>query len=273
MVRRRAPSTVHQRGFAVLAVAVVIVMIAAAVVIGWSSSVSVGQSVEQDRLQREYLAEVRARLADWYRRELAQIDAVIAAPDPEQVLRGAGIHPRWRLRLQVSDRLQRDGVAHRVLAAWLPGEGDTSSLDIATGVFAPSAGARWVAVSGFELQSMAIAETRARMERLAAQLEVGYRVRYFADPSRDATVNRFRAADCAAPGNDRFPCIDSYQPIASTPLAVLAGLEPQLGFNAWGGAIEVSNRLDSSLTVPYSMALRTSTPWGDALTMVAVAPL
>ena len=260
-----------QRGFAVLAVAVVIVMIAAAIVAGWSTLTSVSQANEQGRSQRDYLSEVGVQLAGWYRREMGWIDAVASAPDPQRVRREAGITPRWRLRVEISDRLLRDGIGYRVMVAWLPGAGDTSVLDAATGVFTPAPNAQWMQVSGFELQSAALGQTRAQMSRLAQQLEIGYRVRHLSDPSRDVSINRFRAVSCAAPGSTEFPCLDSYQPVGATAIPTLAGLDPQLAFNAWGGPVEASNRMDSSLTQPYSMALRTATPWGSQVGMIAVA--
>lgn len=262
-----------QRGFAVLAVAVVIVMIAAAVVVGWSTLTSVGQTHELERHQREYLADVKQQLTRWYERELAQIDALVGAPDPARAVREAGISPRWGLRIAISERVARGAIEHRVIAAWLPAEGDTSVLDGVTGVFAPSRNAQWVTVSGFDLQARALADTQARLARLARKLEAAYRMRYLSDPSRDVTVNRFRAARCASPGTTELPCLDTYLPIDGTPLGQLNGIEPQLTMNAWGLPIEVSNLIDSSQSIPYSMALRTVTPWGAAVSMIAVAPL
>jgi hypothetical protein len=50
-----------------------------------------------------------------------------------------------------------------------------------------------------------------------------------------------------------------------------AGLDPLLGANAWGAPIEVSNGIDASLVIPFSMVLRTAMPWGGALSMFAVS--
>jgi hypothetical protein len=261
----------RQGGYAVLALAVVIVTIAAAVVVGWSTTTTVAQANGLRHAQRAYLLEVRAQVEAWYERELAQVDRDVPAPDPRQVLREAGIAPRWGLRVAISDRLMRDGVAHRVFAAWLPVEGDTSAFDVSTGRFTPSANTQWVSLSGFDLQARALADTRSRLARAARQLEAGYRARLLADPGRDVTVNRFRAASCAAPMAGEIPCIDSYVPIGSTRLAEVAGLEPQAAVNAWGGPVEASNAVDSSWVMPFSMALRTATPWGDTISMRALS--
>jgi hypothetical protein len=260
-----------QRGFAVLAAAVVIVLIAAAVVTGWATLASVAQANDLDRLQREYLSQVRDNLLAWYRRELAQVDAVSAPPGAQLVLRSAGVTPRWRLQIALSERIERDGVAYRVIALWLPGEADASVLDAATGVFTPSPGARWLLVSGFDLQASAMTETRQRLVEVARRLESGYRLRHLADPSRDVEVNRFRAASCAQARPDDWPCLDTYVVLEASGLVAAAGLDARLLRNAWGAPIEASNLLDSSLVSPHSMALRTVTPWGSTLAAVAVA--
>lgn len=260
-----------QHGYAVLAVVATMVTLAATVVVGWATLATRTQSDRLAQVQQDYLDELRAGMLGWYARELALIDRSAEPPDPAAVLRGAGVAARWGLRIAASDRLFRDGVGYRVIVAWLPGEGDASALDPATGRFTASAGARWTLVSGHDLQADALAETRARLDRLARQLESAYRVRLLSDPSRDATVNRFRAVRCAAPSAGELPCIDHYAPVDGSGLAGAVGLDPLLATNAWGTAIEVSNGADSSAVIPFSMALRTAMPWGGVVSMSAVS--
>lgn len=264
-MRRRAS------GYAVLAVVATMVTIAAAVVVGWATLAARVQTDGLAQAQQQYLDEVRVSILGWYARELAQLDRSAVPPDPATVLRGSGVAVRWGLRVAVSERLARESIAYRVVAAWLPGEGDASMLEPATGRFTPSAGARWIVVSGFDLQAAALAETRARLDRLARQLEAAYRVRLLSDPSRDATVNRFRAVRCSEPSPGELPCIDEYVAIDVSGLVRAAGLDPLLGANAWGAPIEVSNGIDASLVIPFSMVLRTAMPWGGALSMFAVS--
>jgi hypothetical protein len=260
-----------ESGYAVLAMVATMVTIAATIVVGWATVATRVQSDGLAQVQQAYLDEVRAALLGWYARELAQVDRRSEAPEAAVVLREAGIAPRWGLRLATSERLDRDGIAYRVLAAWLPLEGDASALDPATGRFTPSSGARWTTVSGFDLQAGAMAETRARLDRLARQLESAYRARLLSDPSRDATVNRFRAVRCAAPANGELPCIDDYAALDASGLAAVVGLDGLLLSNAWGAPIEASNGADASLVMPFSMALRTTTPWGGRVSLFAVA--
>ena len=261
----------RESGYAVLAVVAAMVAIAATVVVGWATLATRAQSDGLAQAQQAYLDEVRAGLLGWYARELALIDRGGEPPDPATALRGAGVAVRWNLRVAASERLVRDGIAYRVIAAWLPGEGDASMLEPVSGRFTPSAGARWILVSGFDLQAAALVETRARLDRLARQLEAAYRVRLFSDPSRDATVNRFRAVRCAAPSPGELPCIDDYAAVDVSGLVGAAGLDPLLAANAWGAPIEVSNGIDASPVIPFSMALRTATPWGGTLSMFAVS--
>jgi len=260
-----------ESGHAVLAMVAVVVTLAGAVVAGWATLATRAQSDALAQVQQAYMEEVRAALLGWYARELARVDRTPEAPDPGTLMREAGIAMRWGLRLAASERIARDGIGYRVIAAWLPGEGDASALDPASGRFTPSGTRRWIVVSGFDLQSAAVDETRARMDRLARHLESAYRARLLADPSRDVTVNRFRALRCSAPAAGELPCIDDYTPVASSGLPQAAGLDPLLLANAWGGAIEASNGADASQVIPFSMALRTATPWGAALAMFAVS--
>ena len=260
-----------ESGYAVLAMVATMVTIAATIVVGWATFASRVQADGLAQVQQAYLDEVRAALLGWYVRELAQVDRRPEAPEPAAVLREAGIAPRWGLRLATSERLEREGIAYRVLAAWLPGEGDASALDPATGQFTPSSGARWITVSGFDLQAGAMAETRARLDRLARHLESAYRARLLSDPSRDATVNRFRAVRCAAPAAGELPCIDDYAALDASGLALAVGLERLLLSNVWGASIEASNGVDASPVMPFSMALRTTTPWGSRVSLFAVA--
>ncbi len=260
-----------ESGHAVLAVVATVVTIAASIVVGWAT---LGTRVQADglaRVQQAWLQEVRAALLGWYARELATVDRVVEAPGADLVMREAGIVPRWGLRLSVSDRLSRDGIAYRVLAAWLPAEADASALDTSTGQFTASPGARWVVASGFDLQAGAMAETRARLDRLARQLESVYRARLLSDPSRDIGINRFRAVRCAVPAPGELPCIEDYSPIEASGLARAAGIDPLLAVNAWGGVVEASNGTDASAAMPFSLALRTTTPWGSVLPLFAVA--
>ena len=260
-----------EAGYAVLAVVATMVTIAATVVVGWATLATRVQTDALVQVQQGYLDEVRIGLLGWYARELALIDRSIAPPDPVAILRGAGVAPRWGLRVVASDRLVRDGIAYRVVAAWLPAEADASALDATTGRFTASAGARWIVVSGFDLQAGAMADTRARLDRLARQLESAYRARLMSDPSRDATVNRFRAVRCATPSVGELPCIDDYAVVDGSGLARAVGLDALLVTNAWGAPIEASNGVDASAVMPFSMALRTATPWGGVLSMFAVA--
>lgn len=260
-----------ESGHAVLAMVAVVVTIAGAIVAGWATLATRTQADALAQVQQAYLEEVRIALQGWYARELARVDRSVDAPDASLLLREAGIGPRWGLRLAASDRLSRDGTAYRVIVAWLPGEADASVLDASSGRFTPSAGARWTSVSGFDLQAGAVSETRARLDRLARHLESAFRARLLSDPSRDATVNRFRALRCAAPSAGELPCIDDFTPVDAAGLAQAAGIDPLLLINAWGGPIEASNGSGASQAMPFSMALRTATPWGGTLAISAVA--
>jgi hypothetical protein len=260
-----------ESGYAVLAMVAVVVALAGSIVAGWATLATRAQSDALAQLRQAYLDEVRAALLEWYARELGRIDRTADAPEPGTLMREAGIAPRWGLRLAASARIERDGIAYRMIAAWLPGEGDASLFEPASGRFTPSGATHWIVVSGFPLQRAAVEESRARLDRLARHLEMAYRARLLSDPSRDVTVNRFRALRCPAPAAGELPCLADYVPVANSGLSQAVGLDPLLSENAWGGPIEASNGVGASQENPFSMALRTATPWGSVLLMNAVS--
>lgn len=224
--------------------------------------------VQSDRA--EYLREAANALAVWYAAHQATLDGTVAPPNSEEVLRGAGIAPRYGLALSASDRLIQDEVAFRVFALWLPAASpDPSRFDPSSGAFAPGPGVPFVVVSGADIQARAVADTRHTMARLAAQLEHYFAARTLASGG-DVSANHFRPSNGCAREEGAMPCLDAYT--AATSVDWLeAGVGAVQAIDAWGGTLELSNLIEASAEIPpYSMAIRARTPWGTVLQAQAV---
>ena len=248
---------------------------AGAMVATWMVVAARSQDSELERAQLDYLTELKGRLEQWYAANVATVDAAAAAPDMQAVLRQIGLVPRWNLQIQASERQIQNGVAFRVIALWLPGAGepDTTTFDPATGAFVPAANTPSAQVNGLAIQSQALALSQDGLQRLARALENRFKAKYLADPGRDVMVNHFRAQSCADPQPDELPCLDDYTALDAG-LLLAIGADPRLARNSWNLVVEVSNGADAQTTIPpYSIALRSTTPWGTQLRAVAIQPL
>ena len=193
----------------------------------------------------------------------------------QAVLRDIGTVPRWNLQVRSSERQTGNGVAFRVIAAWLPRPGapDTSTFDPVAAVFVPGPDTPNALVNGLVIQSRALAASRDGLQRLAQALENRFKAKYLADPGRDVMVNHFRAQSCADPQPDELPCLDDYTALDAG-LLLAIGADPRLARNSWNLVVEVSNGADAQTTIPpYSIDLRSTTPWGTQLRAVAIQPL
>lgn len=265
----------RQRGAALLALTLLVALLAGVMVVDWTLAQSRQRLASLELDQSEYLAALESAITHWYALNAPSIDAVPQAPEWRRAMRETGSIERWNVQVAFSQRLARDGVSYRNIALWLPKDAaDSTRFDAATGTLTVAAGTASRTISGFSIQSQAVAETRARLQTIAQRLEAHATTQYLLDPSRNQLVNRFRAIDCANPHVTELPCVDTYQRIESTGVAASVGLEPQLMTDAWGQSIEVSNGMDSQTTEPpYSMALRATTPWGAVIRVIPVQAL
>ena len=264
-----------ERGFVLLAAVLAVAFIAGAVIATWIAVTVKSQDSELERTQRSYLADLERRLEQWYALNAATVDAQVPAPDMGAVLRQIGIAPRWNLQVRASERQDQGAVAFRVIALWLPPAGapDTTTFDPVTAAFAPAANMLNAQVNGLAIQSKALAASREGLQRLAQALENRFKAKYLSDPSRNISVNHFRAHACASPLPDELPCLNDYTPVGAA-LALAVGADVRLTRNSWNLAVEMSNGTDAqTASAPYTLALRTATPWGTTLHATAIQPL
>ena len=246
------------RGRLLLAVAAATLAVAAGALSAWAGAQSQAVEAARAREQREWLAHARGQLERWYLRELAVVDARPEAPDAQAVIRAADLSVRWGARLRVGARAEQGEVAGRELLLWIPNGPDPEPQT-----------ALQVRVSGLSLQAAAVTRARSALERLAREFELGYRARYHADPSRDSSVNRFRAQDCLRPLASELPCVDAWTDLSA--VAWPDGIDAQSRTDPWGGAVQVRNDPSPTLPTAHSLRLRMVTPWGSVLEVTALA--
>jgi len=253
-------------------------------------AVSVGllRSEDQARANRvgaersAYMKDASTRLARWYEYNSGATGALVGQIDMAQALAGAGVTPRYNLQSASSVRLTDGLVSWHVMALWLPEpvRVQGTGLDPATGVFTPgtlvSTGLATDLVSaildGHASQLAAFSESSRRVRLAAARLENMFAARRAMDPFTVGEHNWFRAVDCAAVQTGELPCYDGYSDLAATTAPAEAGIETEMGVNAWGLPLTLSNLQDSSLVTPFSMSVRTLTPWGGVMGAVAKEP-
>lgn len=248
----------RMRGRLLLAAATATLGVAAGALSAWAGAQAQAAEAARAREQFEWLEHARRQLEHWYVRELATVDARQEAPDARAVIGAADLAMRWGARLRVGPRVEQGEAAGRELLLWIPTGSDPEAPTV-----------RQVRVSGLSLQTAAVMRARSALERLAREFELGYRARFHADPSRDSSVNRFRAQDCLRPLPSEPSCVDAWTDLAA--VAWPEGIDAQARTDPWGGPVQVRNDPYPTLQAPHSLRLRTVTPWGRALEVTALA--
>lgn len=275
-----------QRGFYVTALTVVLATIAFVFLLGYSSYYAKRESQSLLDNQKTYLYDLKSRLLEAYATNLLDIDADLTYAsyrDADRWFELAGLSRRWELQIAVSDRLEKDGVKYTVLALWLPTETDAANpptFDPATGAFsscslAPCPDRAYTTVSGYDLQAKAAADTKKTLEQLAEKAQAYFRARNLAEPTHNVSTNYFLApyGTCTVTAED-LPCAPTYTAIVGTTVPQVLHLDSDQTKNGWGLDVEFSNVQDSNITAPpYTMSFRTTDPWGNPLTILAVQPL
>lgn len=253
-------------------------------VFGWSEWINRNAQGADDQERAAYVNEITQNLRRWYVLEASTIESnanayseadllAVIAPMKKYGIRAAS---SARLGLPCVDANSSSCVAYHVFAVWLPPQSlnDTSALNATTGQFTPDPQAVSAVVSGQTIQGELVSQTLHDLDAIAASLQQYFVTQSLADFSRDPEKNYFRPIDCANVQPSEIPCIDTYTAGAATTLISAAGIEARKFVNAWNGDVLVSNLQDARSTAqPYSMVLRTTTPWGSTLSMTALQPI
>jgi type II secretory pathway pseudopilin PulG len=279
----------RQQGFFLTALTAVLSVIAFIFILAYSSYYAKRSTLTLVQSQQAYLYEAKARLLEAYAAHAENIDADSSASayrSGDAWLALAGISPKWEIAVGVSDRLTKEGVKYTSVTLWLPSEDDgtnPASYDKSTGTFkscatAPCASRVYTSFDGLGIQLNARNRTYAILNAAAVKAQSYFKARYMTDVVRDISINHFRAprGDCGSISADEMPCIADFTAVKNTDVPRLIGLDTQALTNAWGRDIEVTNLSGGSNTAvaPYTMAFRTSDPWGGPpIVIYAVQPL
>ncbi len=263
----------RQRGVVFILFVVVLALIGVVMVMGASTLQAQGASNRAGADRQNYLNESARQLKGWYQAHLATVDANVDAPALTTIVSEAGLQDRFGVHIAVSNRLFAGDIGYRVFAIWIPlSTPDSSVFDAATGQFTPAANVQYVMVSGLEMQTAAMAETRRIMSNAVVSLENYFAAKYEL-AGRDVSINQFRPDAACAGATAGLPCIDTYAVATGIDWST-TGLSGASLVDAWGRSLEVSNLQDSqTANPPYSMSLRSSTPFGTFLTMSAIQRL
>lgn len=278
MNRPRSSLAKSQQGAAGL---LLVILVGAAILFLMNGPLSTELEEQLSRaelIEQQYLDDVAQRLESWYDRNAATVDSSSTyAIAPAALWSQLGIDPKVNLRLGISDRQTGAQVAYRRFVIWLQrATPDTSTFTASTGAFTPAAGVPFRVIDGEKMQVLKLDQTLNGMKRFAFLLERRFQAKYEADPLRSLSVNHFRpvSGTCSTTLDD-MPCINTYlnAPVAAN-FPLLVGVDPATLTTAWGAAFEVSNQEDSRTTTPpYTMAIRSTTPWGSTVLVNAVQPL
>ena len=263
----------RQRGIDLLMFVVVLAAIGSVFVLSASSLQAQQASNRVDAERAAYLEETGRAVRGWYIANLAAIDMSAAPPAEVAILTGAGITPRFGLRIAASNRLVIGEIGFHSIAIWIPQrQPDPSAMDVATGVFTPDVRAAFRMISGAELQAEALARTLQTLRQVAGRLE-NYFVARTAINGGNVAINHFRPDSLCGGSEGELPCLDRYVAVGTLDWR-RAGVDGMVATDGWGNAIEISNLADSvTAAPPFSMALQARTPWGSVVQVRAVQRL
>ncbi|MBC8738473.1 hypothetical protein F6X40_16990 [Paraburkholderia sp. UCT31] len=277
----------RQQGYVLLAFVALLSVVTFSFVVGYSTVLAKKEVAALLTNQKAFIASAASQVEAAYVANLAEVDGTTTSGsfrNPSQFLSLAGITPKWGMQAAVSNVLSARGVAYTVVALWIPTSTDTQnppSFDATTGTFnscpnaaAPCAPRAYALVSGLTLQQQALQSALQQLNDLAAKEQEYFKAKALFDPDHDIGINYFRAPDGNCDDPNQMPCIDQYTAVGSTAVPPLLGIPASTQMNPWGLPLETSNLQDSSSAAPpYSMAFRTSTPWGASYTVLALQPI
>lgn len=270
----------RQQGFVALAVMILLAAFMA-MILTVIARTDAQAGINAPGAAQAYLGQAETAVRAWYRQNTASIDSPNFSMTGPQMLAAAGVMRRYGLRAAVSDELglpcagaEDTCVAYRKIALWVPAGStpDTTTFDVATGTLSPASHVTWAVVSGEAIERAALSQSLRALGTLQTTLESYFLTRQQDDGTGTTDTNWFRTNPCGV-ASAALPCVDTWTAGGATGIEPLAGIDASHFYDAWGNPIEVTNLLDSSTRAPFSMALKTVTPWGTVLEVEAVQPL
>lgn len=233
---------------------------------------------EQD--QRLYLDTVIKNSHSWYQRVALSIEVTGDTPTEIDLLQQIAPERKFGVRAAISSRLGLpcsttasfgSCVPYRVIAVWLPpiSSADTTTFNQANGTLSPDpavAAAGTTRIFDTKLyQQGQMVQISELLKKTASQLQNFARAQQsvIGSPSFE---NYFRSSDCGRAKSGHLPCVDTYQPITRTTIPTMLGIPDGDFQTPWGDVVQISNLLDSNnASLPYSLSIRASSPWGQTV--------
>lgn len=285
-----------QRGAALLSFAIFLGVIVMGAITAMSSGILRKQQATLELRQRAYVDDIMARVEMFYETNAGQLDRDSTwANFSENNFKAAALdQQRFNVELKLSNRLTApdNTVKYRRVLVYLPTDTDaTNPPDLSsfetTGTFhscsdpsLPCDKRVFAIYDAMDLQKRNYADTVRRMQQIALNAQSYFKARVLQDPERNAAINYFMPpSGCASAHPNDIPCL----PLAGGGFVNLdyAGVEgplalsPAMYLNAWGTPIQVTNMAPHAETAmpPYSLVIRTQSPWGGFLSVYATQAL
>ena len=271
-----------QRGAALLLV--VAMLLGAALVLAGSFCASVVQKTQLNlaREQRIYLDGVIKNAHDWYQRVALTMEVAGDTPTESELLQKIAPDQKYGIRAQVSSRLGLPCASdatfgtcapYRVIVVWLPpiSSTDATSFTASTGSYVIDP---VVLAAGTSRVFNTLLYQQGLMVQINERLKVtASRIQNYARAQQNlmggaSFENFLRSSDCSRTVSGHLPCLDTYTTITATTIPTLLGLPDSDFLTPWGDVMLISNLLDSSVSsMPYSLSLKASSPWGQTTTL------
>ncbi len=277
--QRLPVAAASQRGFVVLLLVTVIGFAMMAF-----SALFIAVSTHEDRVHQDlaWVQNTASRIRKWYSLHPLVLDTSAATSLPgagplgPRVIAAVGIKPYARSRVEVGglQSTQSGALRYRIITVWIP----KPTTKTGAGFSVENAQA-YAEVSGLSIEQEMETRSWKRLEDLTARLEQWSASSEAASGTHNTLLDYLEPPSCGT-GNGAVPGIAC---AANWTLVSAMGFGVAIGFggpwtDAWGGAIQVCNTPSSVCSAsdqapPFSMRLKTTTPWGGVLTLSAIQPL
>jgi len=275
----------QQGGYFLIAITAALAVIAFGFIIAYSSLLAKKQQQTLFLAQQAYMADVNSALTATYAQNAGTIDSITDANNwnATSFLSLAGIQLKWGAQVAFAQGLVQDGINYSVIVVWLPTNTDTTNppnFNETTGAFVSCTNTQascspraYAIISGLTIQATLQANAIKQLDTLAGIHQAYFKAKLLQDPDKNIAINYFRAPDGNCANASNMPCIDTYTNESLTAIPGLLGISSDLLINPWGLPIEVSNNEGSSLSYPFSLSIKSETPWGSFINILAIQPV
>lgn len=230
------------------------------------------------RVRQAYINEVSTKIGAWYKANLRTIDTG-SNPTEAVIISGSGITVKNGLRVKSSDLITSGEIKYRIFGIWIPDvTPDTTAFNLVSGVITPPVPLHsyvYTYYNGLVDEIEAYTLTQKRLDRLAIVLQSFSTAKMLNNGESDIGINRFRPDICpSAAIAGQIPCLDTYTDLNIPEIRLATGLSSTELTDAWGDNFFGSNLVDSStVSPPYSMAIKVTTPFGFIYRKIAIQPI